>query len=594
MPFGPRWNTFLPMARRMGRTDSTTSGSPPTSTVSEASAAAFTLPDTGLSIIIIPRSATCWAMSRESFGEIVLMSMIRRFGCLAATTPSAPRRTSRTARASSSIVMTTSDFSARCRGPSAHVAPFSTSGRAFDSVRFQTTTGNPAFRRLLAIGAPMFPRPMNPMSFGPSTLSPITLSSRFIKNHSPARRRAVPDSMDRLPFRPRNENPSISYRLGRIGRPDETRSRGRGARGMRMEDVAPEPLVRIRNLTKTFPGDVKALKGISLDVREGEFFTLLGPSGSGKSTLLKILAGLETPDSGDVVIAGKDMTRVPPYRRNTSLIFQEYALFPHMTAEENVEYGLKVRGIDKEERRKRVEEMFRFVDLDGKQKRRVWELSGGERQRVAIARSMAIAPEVLLLDEVLNTLDEKLRKEMQIELRRFQHELKKTFIFVTHSQEEALTMSDRVGVMNFGVLEQVGTPLELYQHPKNHFVADFIGMSNLFAGDIVATDDRRVTVDSNGLRFHLRSNASTPSGSALAFFVPDERIEIGAASEAMANRFPGEVRDVIFKGPYVHYEIALGDGRLLRAKKMGERTFLERGARVQVGWDLGDATVLHS
>src|SRR5438034_1293666 len=430
MPFGPRWNTFLPMARRMGRTDSTTSGSPPTSTVSEASAAAFTLPDTGLSIIIIPRSATCWAMSRESFGEIVLMSMIRRFGCLAATTPSAPRRTSRTARASSSIVMTTSDFSARCRGPSA---------------------------------------------------------------------------------------------LG----------------GMRMEAVAPERLVRIRNLTKTCPGDVKALKGISLDVREGEFFTLLGPSGSGKSTLLKILAGLETPDSGDVVIAGKDMTRVPPYRRNTSLIFQEYALFPHMTAEENVEYGLKVRGIDKEERRKRGEEMFRFVDLDGKQKRRVWELSGGERQRVAIARSMAIAPEVLLLDEVLNTLDEKLRKEMQIELRRFQHELKKTFIFVTHSQEEALTMSDRVGVMNFGVLEQVRTPLELYQHPKNHFVADFIGMSNLFAGDIVATDDRRVTVDSNGLRFHLRSNASTPSGSPLAFFVPDERIEIGSASEAMANRFPG-------------------------------------------------------
>src|SRR2546430_2743976 len=368
MPFGPRWNTFLPIARRTGRTDSTTSGSPPTSSVSEASAAAFTLPDTGLSIMIIPRDATCRAMSRESFGEIVLMSIIRRFGRRAATTPSAPSRTSRTARASSSIVMTTSDFSATCCGPSAHAAPFSTSARA-----------------AAALG------------------------------------------------------------------------------GMRMDDVAAETLVRIRNLTKTFPGDVKALKGISLDVREGEFFTLLGPSGSGKSTLLKILAGLETPDSGDVIIAGKDMTRVPPYRRNTSLIFQEYALFPHMTAEENVEYGLKVHGIDKEERQKRVEEMFRFVDLEGKQKRRVWELSGGERQRVAIARSMAIAPEVLLLDEVLNTLDEKLRKEMQIELRRFQHELKKTFIFVTHSQEEALTMSDRVGVMNFGVLEQVGTPLEPYQ-----------------------------------------------------------------------------------------------------------------------------------
>ena len=264
-----------------------------------------------------------------------------------------------------------------------------------------------------------------------------------------------------------------------------------------------ESLVRIRNLSKTFPGDVKALKGISLDVRQGEFFTLLGPSGSGKSTLLKILAGLETPDSGEVIIAGKDMTRVPPYRRNTSLIFQEYALFPHMTAEENVEYGLKVRGIGSEERRRRVDEMFRFVNLDGKQKRRVWELSGGERQRVAIARSMVIAPEVLLLDEVLNTLDEKLRKEMQIELRRFQHELKKTFIFVTHSQEEALTMSDRIGVVNFGVLEQVGTPLELYRAPKNRFVADFIGMSNLFSGEVVSAGNGRFTVDAEGLKVEL-------------------------------------------------------------------------------------------
>lgn len=361
-----------------------------------------------------------------------------------------------------------------------------------------------------------------------------------------------------------------------------------------MEDADQEPLVRIRDLTKTFPGDVKALKEISLDVRRGEFFTLLGPSGSGKSTLLKILAGLEVPDSGQVVIAGKDMTRIPSYRRNTSLIFQEYALFPHMTAEENVEYGLKVRGVAGPERRKKVEDMFRFVNLDGKQKRRVWELSGGERQRVAIARSMIIAPEVLLLDEVLNTLDEKLRKEMEIELRRFQHELKKTFIFVTHSQEEALTMSDRIGVLNFGELEQVGTPLELYRGPKNRFVADFIGMSNLFSGEVVAADDRRLTVDSNGLRFEVGSNAaSLVPGNEVAFFVPDERLELGPSADQMANRFPGEVKDVIFKGPYVHYEIALGDGRLLRAKKMGERELLKRGTRIQVGWNATDATLLH-
>ncbi|HYY47970.1 MAG TPA: ABC transporter ATP-binding protein [Thermoplasmata archaeon] len=355
-----------------------------------------------------------------------------------------------------------------------------------------------------------------------------------------------------------------------------------------------EPLVRIRDLSKTFPGDVKALKGISLDVRAGEFFTLLGPSGSGKSTLLKILAGLEEPDSGQVVIAGKDMTRVPPYRRNTSLIFQEYALFPHMTAEENVAYGLRVRAVPTAERKRKVDEMFRFVNLDGKQKRRVWELSGGERQRVAIARSMVIAPEVLLLDEVLNTLDEKLRKEMQIELRRFQHELKKTFIFVTHSQEEALTMSDRIGVMNFGVLEQVGTPLELYRAPKNRFVADFIGMSNLFSGEVVAAGGGRLTVDSEGLRVELTSNATALApGNSVAFFVPDERLELGPPADRMTNRFPGEVKDVIFKGPYVHYEVALGDGRLIRAKKMGERELLTRGERIQVGWDAGDATLLH-
>jgi spermidine/putrescine transport system ATP-binding protein len=353
------------------------------------------------------------------------------------------------------------------------------------------------------------------------------------------------------------------------------------------------PLVQIRNLVKTFPGGVTALRGISLDIRAGEFFTLLGPSGSGKSTLLKILAGLETPDSGEVVIAGKDMTHVPPYRRNTSLIFQEYALFPHMTAEENVAYGLKVRGVDASTRRKKVAEMFRFVNLDGKQKRRVWELSGGERQRVAIARSMVIAPEVLLLDEVLNTLDEKLRKEMEIELRRFQHELKKTFIFVTHSQEEALTMSDRVGVMNFGVLEQVGTPLELYTRPQNRFVADFIGMSNLFAGRVVQVNGGRLTVESEGLTFQIqRDGTPAAEGNEVGFFVPDERVEIGAPTEGMPNRFEAEVKDVIFKGPYVHYDLAIGNGRILRSKKMGVRSLLRRGERVPVGWDAADATLL--
>jgi ABC-type Fe3+/spermidine/putrescine transport system ATPase subunit len=361
-----------------------------------------------------------------------------------------------------------------------------------------------------------------------------------------------------------------------------------------MSEENGEPIVQIRNLVKTFPGGVTALKGVSLDIYRGEFFTLLGPSGGGKSTLLRILAGLETPDEGEVIIAGKDMTRVPPYRRNTSLIFQEYALFPHMTAAENVEYGLKVRGVPAARRRKRVNEMFKFVNLDGKQNRRVWELSGGERQRVAIARSMVVEPEVLLLDEVLSNLDEKLAKEMMIELRRLQHRLKKTFLFVTHSQEEAFTMSDRIAILNLGVLEQVGSPLGLYKKPKNKFVADFIGMSNLLSGEVVSVVGSTITVASGDLEVRIRvdDGKERSEGSEVAFFIPDERIEVGRAAEGMPNRAEAEVRDIIFKGPYVHYEFTLDDGRVLKAKKMGERDLLETGTRSQIGWDETDVTVL--
>lgn len=356
---------------------------------------------------------------------------------------------------------------------------------------------------------------------------------------------------------------------------------------------AGDAIVQIRDVVKTFPGGVTALKGVSLDIHQGEFFTLLGPSGGGKSTLLRILAGLETPDSGQVVIAGKDMTRVPPYRRNTSLIFQEYALFPHMTAAENVEYGLKVKGVAAARRKTRVKEMFEFVNLSGKQDRRVWELSGGERQRVAIARSMVVEPEVLLLDEVLSNLDAKLAKEMMLELRRLQHRLKKTFLFVTHSQEEAFTMSDRIAILNFGVLEQVGSPLDLYRKPRNRFVADFIGMSNLYSGEVVSAEGGAVTVTSGDLQVRMRTDGEAPGvGSEVAFFVPDERVELGAGADGLTNTAEAEVQDIIFKGPYVHYELALSDGRTLRAKRMGEREFLEPGAKVKVGWDDIDVTVL--
>ncbi len=223
----------------------------------------------------------------------------------------------------------------------------------------------------------------------------------------------------------------------------------------------------------------------------------------------------------------------------------------------------------------------------------MWELSGGERQRVAIARSMVVEPEVLLLDEVLSNLDAKLAKEMMLELRRLQHRLAKTFLFVTHSQEEAFTMSDRVAILNFGVLEQVGSPLELYAKPQNRFVADFIGMSNMLSGEVVAEEAGSVTVSSGDLTLQIRSDDEAPSvGSEIVFFVPDERLELGARAEGLVNTAEAEVQDIIFKGPYVHYELGLGDGRTLTAKKMGERELLEPGAKVTVGWSETDATVL--
>ena len=263
--------------------------------------------------------------------------------------------------------------------------------------------------------------------------------------------------------------------------------------------------VRVEGIRKSY-GDVVAVDYVDLTVGDGEFFTLLGPSGSGKTTTLRVIAGFEQPDAGRVTLGGEDITNQPPYSRDVNTVFQDYALFPHMTVAENVGYGLKVKGIGRAARRTQVEEVLRMVRLDAYGERKPVQLSGGQRQRVALARSIVNRPKVLLLDEPLGALDLKLRQEMQVFLKSLQRELGMTFLYVTHDQEEALTMSDHVAVFNEGKIEQIGSPTEVYERPATEFVADFVGTSNI--------------LERNGKRFSVRP----------------ERIELNGSGEAGGRR----------------------------------------------------------
>ena len=323
------------------------------------------------------------------------------------------------------------------------------------------------------------------------------------------------------------------------------------------------PAVRVTGLHKRY-GDVTALAATDLTVRPGEFFTLLGPSGSGKTTLLRLIAGFERPDGGGIELAGKDVTGVPPFARDVNTVFQDYALFPHMTIAENIEYGLKVRHVGRQARRDRVARALDMVKLAGLSKRKPAQLSGGQRQRVALARAIVNEPQVLLLDEPLGALDMKLRQHMQRELLRIQRDVGITFIYVTHDQEEALTMSDRIAVLNLGKIEQVGAPAEVYEQPKTAFVADFIGVSNL-----IQRDGRQITVR-------------------------PEKITIladGDAKPAGAHVEPGTIRDVIYAGLLTRYVVELDAGGELTISRLntdsspgGPAGGRSGGARVRVAW----------
>ena len=304
-----------------------------------------------------------------------------------------------------------------------------------------------------------------------------------------------------------------------------------------------------------------AVADIDLVIQQGEFFTLLGPSGSGKTTLLRLIAGFERPDAGRIELGGRDVTRVPPYSRNVNTVFQDYALFPHMTVAQNIEYGLRVQHIPKPQRREKVNQALEMVRLPGLGSRKPAQLSGGQRQRVALARAIVNEPGVLLLDEPLGALDLKLRQEMQIELLRVQREVGITFVYVTHDQEEALTMSDRIAVLDRGSIEQVGTPIEVYERPQTAFVAGFIGVSNL-----IERDGRRITVRPEKITL-LEDGQQEPS---------DSRVE------------SGQIRDVVYAGVLTRYIVDLdAGGELVVSRQNAEAPVLShdvRGSRVRIAW----------
>jgi putative spermidine/putrescine transport system ATP-binding protein len=318
--------------------------------------------------------------------------------------------------------------------------------------------------------------------------------------------------------------------------------------------------VRLVGVSKHY-GELAAVKSLDLEVKRGEFFTLLGPSGSGKTTTLRMIAGFEEPDTGRVELAGKDVTGMPPYDRSVNTVFQDYALFPHMSVGENVAYGMRVKGVGKQERRRRASEALATVRLDGYEQRKPNQLSGGQQQRVALARAIVNEPRVLLLDEPLGALDLKLREQMQLELKGIQDQVGITFIYVTHDQEEALTMSDRIAVFNDGRIEQIGAPMEIYERPDNAFVAGFVGVSNL-----LERDGRHFTVRPE--KISMIENGTAPTG---------------------LHVEEGTIKDVSYAGMITRYLVDLEAGGSLQVVRQNLETTSvdaqdQRGRKVKIGW----------
>ncbi|WP_426124110.1 ABC transporter ATP-binding protein [Pararhizobium sp. PWRC1-1] len=330
------------------------------------------------------------------------------------------------------------------------------------------------------------------------------------------------------------------------------------------------PFIAVKNVTKKF-GDFVAVDDLSLNIYPREFFALLGASGCGKSTLLRMLAGFEQPTAGEIILDGQSLAGIPPYKRPVNMMFQSYALFPHMTVENNIAFGLKQDGMPKADIAARVEQMLKLVKLDKFAKRKPHQLSGGQRQRVALARSLAKRPKVLLLDEPLGALDKKLREETQFELMDLQQELGLTFVVVTHDQEEAMTMADRIAVMAHGKVVQVATPPEIYEAPNSRFVADFIGDVNIFDGTVSSAGNGTVEIATQtGFTVRVASTEPPAVGAKAGFAVRPEKIRVGRDRPACAplNAAQGEIWDIGYLGDMTVFHIKLKDGKVIKASSL--------------------------